>query len=529
MTTRGAGDQLLHHEVVELVDEWVEELEGLGSELMNLRVEGMTENLLPTILAKVGNQGDNQGINRNQNDDAVNENIEGDARNVIENNDLRGCSYKKFLACNLKEYDGKGACPRLNQAQRPGETIKLRLWLIVGDKVARGRAFMLGAEEARQDLNIMTGIEPNKLVFSYEIEKASGQLVEINNVIRNCKLEIEGHIFDIDLIPFGEASFDSIGERPNEKMSYLMSAKDNEQKQEEIVIVRDFFKTQEKHELHLGLVLELFKKENCMLSFASANSVCKKYSFLDMSDGVLYYLDKIWVPSKGDIRTLIMDEAHKSKYYVHLGGDKIYYDLRDMYWWPRLKKDVAVLAGLYLDEIVARHGVPVSIISDRDGRFTSRQIAQTDLMASNLLLLSILILKLLIFTGYAGSNVVELLDPHTKPRETRFWNHAMVKARHAAYTDRFHELARNRSLKKNPEKRSKVESRVGIGMGEMIIRGLTLEMPLLQLLILLGRSTLDCRIVPRMVDPVNARNLIADPRACFECGGTNHLKEACPR
>ncbi|GKF77125.1 hypothetical protein Tco_0229595, partial [Tanacetum coccineum] len=44
---------------------------------------------------------------------------------------------------------------------------------------ARGRAFMLGAEEARQDPNIMTGIEPSDLGFRYEIEIASGQLVEI--------------------------------------------------------------------------------------------------------------------------------------------------------------------------------------------------------------------------------------------------------------------------------------------------------------------------------------------------------------
>ncbi|GJT96930.1 hypothetical protein Tco_1092448 [Tanacetum coccineum] len=47
------------------------------------------------------------------------------------------------------------------------------------------------------------------------------------------------------------------------------------------------------------------------------------------SDGALYYLDRIWVPLKGDVRTLIMDEAYKSKYYIHLGADKMYYDLRD--------------------------------------------------------------------------------------------------------------------------------------------------------------------------------------------------------
>ncbi|GJS38690.1 putative reverse transcriptase domain-containing protein [Tanacetum coccineum] len=123
------------------------------------------------------------------------------------------------------------------------------------------------------------------------------------------------------------------------------------------------------------------------------------------------------VPLKGDVRILIMDESHKSKYSVHPGADKMYYDLRDRYWWSGIKKDIAVyriamdfvtklprtssghdtiwvivdrltksahflrmcedykmdrLARLYLNEIVVRHGVPISIISDRDNRFTSR-------------------------------------------------------------------------------------------------------------------------------------------------------------
>nr|GEU89364.1 reverse transcriptase domain-containing protein [Tanacetum cinerariifolium] len=76
------------------------------------------------------------------------------------------------------------------------------------------------------------------------------------------------------------------------------------------------------------------------------------------SDGALYYLARIWVPLKGEVRTMIMDEAHKSKYFVHPRADKMYYDLRE--------------ARLYLNEIVARHDVPISIITDRDSRFTSR-------------------------------------------------------------------------------------------------------------------------------------------------------------
>ncbi|GKB57892.1 reverse transcriptase domain-containing protein [Tanacetum coccineum] len=58
--------------------------------------------------AQVGDQGRGQGNGRKQNGDAINDNIQGDVRNVIENNDYRGCTYKEFLACNPKEYDGKG-------------------------------------------------------------------------------------------------------------------------------------------------------------------------------------------------------------------------------------------------------------------------------------------------------------------------------------------------------------------------------------------------------------------------------------
>ncbi|GJR46534.1 putative reverse transcriptase domain-containing protein [Tanacetum coccineum] len=70
------------------------------------------------------------------------------------------------------------------------------------------------------------------------------------------------------------------------------------------------------------------------------------------SDETLYYLDQIWVPLKGDVRTLIMDEAHKSKYSVHRGDDKMYYDLRDRYWWPGMKKDMAEYVEVGEDHLI---------------------------------------------------------------------------------------------------------------------------------------------------------------------------------
>ncbi|GJY08052.1 hypothetical protein Tco_0375106, partial [Tanacetum coccineum] len=41
----------------------------------------------------------------------------------------------------------------------------------------------------------------------------------------------------------------------------------------------------------------------------------------------LYFMDRIWVPLVGGVRTVIMDEAHKSKYSMHSGADKMYHDL----------------------------------------------------------------------------------------------------------------------------------------------------------------------------------------------------------
>ncbi|GKC91990.1 putative reverse transcriptase domain-containing protein [Tanacetum coccineum] len=97
------------------------------------------------------------------------------------------------------------------------------------------------------------GIEPSKLGFRYEIKIASRQLLEIDKVIKGCKLEIEGHVFNIDLIPFGHGGFDVIigmdwlSNHKAEIICYekvvripLLDGKAKEKEQEEIVVVRDF-------------------------------------------------------------------------------------------------------------------------------------------------------------------------------------------------------------------------------------------------------------------------------------------------
>ncbi|GJZ83694.1 putative reverse transcriptase domain-containing protein [Tanacetum coccineum] len=167
------------------------------------------------------------------------------------------------------------------------------------------------------------------------------------------------------------------------------------------------------------------------------------------ADGTLCLNGRSWLPCYGDLRTVIMHESHKSKYSIHPGSDKMYQDMKKLYWWPNMKADIATyvskcltcakvkaehqrpsgllvqpkipewkwdnitmdfvtklpkspqghdtiwvivdrltksaiftpmretdsmekLARLYIKEVVARHGIPVSIICDRDPRFASR-------------------------------------------------------------------------------------------------------------------------------------------------------------
>ncbi|GJZ52235.1 retrotransposon protein, putative, ty3-gypsy subclass [Tanacetum coccineum] len=59
-----------------------------------------------------------------------------------------------------------------------------------------------------------------------------------------------------------------------------------------------------------------------------------------------------------------MDEAHKSKYSVHPGADKMYYDLRDRYWWPGMKKDIAEYVSKCLTclKVKAKHQMPSGLL-----------------------------------------------------------------------------------------------------------------------------------------------------------------------
>nr|GEX75046.1 hypothetical protein [Tanacetum cinerariifolium] len=202
-------------------------------------------------------------------------------------------------------------CPRMNQAITTGGNFPNPVLAIEGNpnpgnnkNRAQGRAFTLGVAEAPQDSNVVTGtfslndhfatvlfdsgadysfistnflplidIKPSVINPGYEIEIASGAKVVTNMIVRGCRLELEGHTFIIDLIPFGHGSFDVIiemdwlsklrakivcfekiiqiplsngdilkvhGERPEGNRKQLKTMKVNESKLEDIPVVREF-------------------------------------------------------------------------------------------------------------------------------------------------------------------------------------------------------------------------------------------------------------------------------------------------
>ncbi|GKA30590.1 putative reverse transcriptase domain-containing protein [Tanacetum coccineum] len=64
------------------------------------------------------------------------------------------------------------------------------------------------------------------------------------------------------------------------------------------------------------------------------------------------------IPLIGDVRTIIMDETHTSRYLVHSGADKTCYDLGDMLWWPCMKKDIATYVGMAIKPVPDEDPIP---------------------------------------------------------------------------------------------------------------------------------------------------------------------------
>nr|GEX16612.1 hypothetical protein [Tanacetum cinerariifolium] len=75
------------------------------------------------------------------------------------------------------------------------------------------------------------------------------------------------------------------------------------------------------------------------------------------ADGTLCLDNRSWLPCYDDMKSLIIHESHKSKYSIHPGSDKMYHDMKRLYWWPNMKANIVTYKalGTQLDLSTAYH------------------------------------------------------------------------------------------------------------------------------------------------------------------------------
>nr|GEV25503.1 hypothetical protein [Tanacetum cinerariifolium] len=115
-----------------------------------------------------------------------------------------------------------------------------------------------------------------------------------------------------------------------------------------IVFIDDilvYFKDGKEHGKHLKIILKLLRNERLYAKFFSWEKVIayasrqlkthkENYTAHDLELGAVVFALRL--------RDLVMHESHKSKYCIHLGSDKMYQDLKLLYWWPNTKADIAM-------------------------------------------------------------------------------------------------------------------------------------------------------------------------------------------
>nr|GEU81723.1 putative reverse transcriptase domain-containing protein [Tanacetum cinerariifolium] len=177
----------------------------------------------------------------------------------------------------------------------------------------------------------LVNIDLTPLGSSYDVELADGKIVRIYTIIRGCTLNFLNHPFNIDLTPveLGKRSCDALSHKERDKSlrvrALVMTISLNLPKQ------------------ILEAQIEALKPKN--LKKEDVDGMIRmdipKERLEPRADGTLYLNGRSWLPCYGDLRSVIMHESYKSMYSIHPGSEKMYQDMKKLYWWPNMKVDIA--------------------------------------------------------------------------------------------------------------------------------------------------------------------------------------------
>jgi len=83
---------------------------------------------------------------------------------------------------------------------------------------------------------------------------------------------------------------------------------------------------------------------------------------------VLRFRGRICIPDNDEMKKMILEESHKSSLSIHPGATKMYHDLKKLFWWSRLKRDVAqfVYSCLICQKSKVEHQKPARLMTPLD-------------------------------------------------------------------------------------------------------------------------------------------------------------------
>ncbi|GJS68398.1 putative reverse transcriptase domain-containing protein [Tanacetum coccineum] len=110
---------------------------------------------------------------------------------------------------------------------------------------------------------------------------------------------------------------------------------------------------------------EVMKKKN--VKAENLGRLIKKI-FEFRPDGTRCFGNHVWLRQFGGLMDLIMHESHKYKYFIHPGLDKLYQDLKLLYWWPNIKDDIATYVSkcLTCEKVKAEHQKPYGLLQQHE-------------------------------------------------------------------------------------------------------------------------------------------------------------------